>query len=430
MRGLCLEFLQIQGTAFHNTTIRFIGVDMKKIYPVFFLSICLMTSCNSSESYEDITITASLIPKTNYETLYMTDVGTGFIHSKNSCIWYLDYETEIDVPFCSNPACTHNNDTCDAEFSGSTYIYNNIFIDMDYKIERGANEEWIDVVSFIKSDLNGQNRNTISQLNYYVDDMQAYEDKLYLSCLDRYYIDGEETFTQPSHSKAYLAEISLETGEITYLSECLGDGWNMGISLRGMYAGELYFQYSYSDEYEGDYTWASELTWHSQYRKLNLKTYEITEISEEEYFYLYIPDLDGIENNCRSHCTENEIVFETTDKTCKLYYDSPVKLGIDLLLKKGDDIYFSVFANENSLFKYSMDEEKLYEAVYSEYTDEIQLYAVTSDSKYIFGTYDRSYKNSSLFVAGEDNVVFLEVDADRFNEICGKYSDALKNNSQ
>lgn len=366
----------------------------------------------------------------------MTDVGTGFIYSKNSCISYFDYETETEIPFCSNPACTHDNDTCDAEFSGSTYIYNDIFIDMDRKFEWGGdNGEWINVVNFIRSDLNGQNRSTISQLNYFVEDMQAYRDKIYLGCLDQYYIEDEESFAQPSHGRAYLVEISLETGEITYLSECLGDGWNIGISLRGMYGGDLYFQYSYSDEYEGEYTWPSDLTWHSQYRKLNLKTHEITEISEDEYYYLYIPDLDGIENNCRAHCKENEIVFETTDKICKLRYDSSVKLGIDPLLKKGDDIYFSVFANENILFKYSMAEEKLYEADYSDYIDEIQLneiqlYSVTGDGRYIFGTYDQSYKNSSLFVAGEDNVVFLEVNTDRFNEICEKYSDALKNNSQ
>lgn len=402
---------------------------MKKIYSfVLFLSLCLMTSCKSSESYGDMAA-ISIIPKTNYKTLYMTDVGTGFIHGKNSCIWYFDYETETDIPFCSNPACAHNNSTCDAEFSGSTYIYNDVLIDMDRKSEWGNNGVWIDVVDFIRSDLNGQNRSTISQLNYYVEDMWAYEDKLYLSCLEKYYVEGEETFASPTHGRAYLAEISLETGEITYLSECLGDGQNIRISLRGMYDGELYFQYSYSDEYEEDQAWDSELTWYSQYGKLDLKTHEITEISEEEYFYHYIPDLDGIENNCRIHCTENEIIFETTDKTCKLHYDSPEKIGIDPLLKKGDDIYFSVFANDNILFKYSMAEEKLYEADYNDFindtkADEIQLCAVTNEGKYIFGTYDRFYRNNSLFIAGKDDIVFLEIDADRFSEVCEKYCDA------
>lgn len=400
-----------------------------------------MTSCNSSESYEDIAA-VSITPKTNYKTLYMTDAGTGFIHGKNSCIWYFDYETETDIPFCSNPACAHDNENCDAVFSGSTYIYNNMLIDMDRKFEWDDNRGFINVVDFIRSDLNGQNRSTISQLNYYVEDTQAYqayEDKLYLACLDQYYVEGEETVTTPTHGRAYLLEISLETGEITYLSECLGDGLYIGISLRGMYDGELYFQCSYCDEYEGDYTlesdpWAFEHTSHARYSKIDLKTYEITEISEEEYFYHYVPDLDGIENNCRSHCTENEIVFETTNKLCKLQYDSPEKIGIDPWLKKGDDIYFSVFANDNILFKYSMAEEKLYEADYNDYlngikADEIQLYAVTNEGRYIFGTYDRHY-NNSLFIAGEDDVVFLEIGADRFNEVCGKYCDALENNSQ
>lgn len=405
---------------------------MKKISIFFliFLIPYLLSSCNSSKPYDGISLTNDLTPKTNYTTIYMTDVGTGFIHSKKSCLWYLDYETEIDIPFCSNPACSHNNSNCDAGFSGATYIYNGSLIDMIYEDNLG-NEEWIDTLSFIKSDLNGQNRNTLSKLNCFalidgtrIDDIQAYGDKLYLSCLEQYYVEGEEHYASPSHAKAYLAEISLETGETTYFSECLGDGWNMGISLRGIYNDELYFHYSYSDEYEGEYTFASELKWHSQYRKFNLKTHEITEISEEEYFYLYIPDIDGIENNCRLYCTDKEIIFETTNKKCRLYHDTPVVLEVDALLKKGNDIYFSVYANENSIFKYNMEEEKVYEAISDKYTKENRLYAVTDGCKYIFGSYNHLYRDGDVFIVGGDELEFKEISQNRFNEVCENFGKA------
>ncbi len=395
---------------------------MKKFFLIISLLIlaCSLSSCNSSNQYEDLSPAKGFAPKASYQTLFHADVGTGFVHSKNGCLWYLDYETEADIPFCSNPACSHNRAGCDAEFSGLTYIYKGTLIDMFTHFKRGENGERIANVEFIRSDLNGQNRKTISQLKYYINDMLAYNDKLYLCCLDQYYIEGEETIALPSHSKTYLAEISLETGEVIYFSDCYSDGWNNGLTLRGIYDGELYFQYSYSDEFDGEYTWPSELTWHSNYRKMNLKTYEITEITEKEFFYFIISDIDGIENNCRLYCTENEIFFETPDKKCRLYHDIPVKLAPNVFVKKGNNIYFSLLTDKYIFFKYNMEEEKLYEAFNNKYGEYI-LYSVTDSGKYIFGTYDHIYRDGNFFIVREDELGFKEADQDRLNQICEDY---------
>ena len=401
---------------------------MKKFFLIISLLIltCSITSCNSSNQYEDISLTNEFAPKTSYQTLFHADVGTGFVHSKNGCLWYLDYETETDIPFCSNPACSHNRAGCDAEFSGLTYIYKGTLIDIPNHFTHDENRDWVDITEFIMSDLNGQNRKTISQLNYFITDMLAYEDRLYLCCLNYYYIEGEEKYSQPSHGKAYLAEVSLETGEVTYFSECLSDGWNNGLSLGGIYDGELYFQYSYSDEFDGEYTWPSELTWHSNYRKMDLKTYEITEITEEEFFYIIVTDVDGIENNARLYCTENEIIFETTKKKCQVYHSVPANLGAFALVKKGNDIYFSVSFNKNGILKYNTEEEKLYEAVKNWRTKDFELYSVSDSGKYIFGTYDHIYRDGNFFIVGKDELEFKEVDQNRLNEICENYNKGLE----
>jgi len=235
---------------------------MRKFFLIVLLPLlaCSLSSCNSSNSYEDISPTNGFAPKTSYQTLFHADVGTGFVHSKNGCLWYLDYETEIDIPFCSNPACSHKGEGCDAEFSGYTYIYNGALIDAAVEHQWNENDGLKYNINIIKSDLNGQNRKTTAQLNYFfmdnffIDNVLAYNDKLYMCCLDQYYVEGEEKFSSPSHCRTYLVEISLETGEVTYSSDCLSDGWNNGLNLRGIYDGELYFHYSYSDEFDGEYT--------------------------------------------------------------------------------------------------------------------------------------------------------------------------------
>jgi len=160
---------------------------------------------------------------------------------------------------------------------------------------------------------------------------------------------------------------------------------------------------------------------------MNLRTYEITEITEEEYYYLILPDIDGIENNCRLYCTENEIFFETPDKKCRVYHDIPVKLDPNALLKKGNDIYFSVLTDKHLILKYNMEEERLYEDVNNKYTGDIQLYSVTNSGKYIFGTYNHIYRDGNFFIVGENELVFKEVDQNRLNEICEEYNKALGN---
>ena len=385
---------------------------MKKIFAaIICLLLFALTSCKGGGSNAEMPSELILAPSTGYRYIYRTDCGTGLLHKKDCFLWYYDYESGVDIPLCSNPSCSHNNDSCYAYFPTWTFTYNNVFYLYSHEYEWSEDEGFIYQTLITAADLGSQTRREALWLDYETTGAYAYGDKLFLVCRDGYYLDGDILWANPDRGRVYMMEISLDTMEVSYQSECLADGLFANAQLWGVFDGELYFRISWYDEYDESIPLIDQPAT-NRYVKYDLTTHDITDSSVGEKFTF------AISGDCMityDNCTTS---FVTPDKTCELISEvATTGAPVFPWIKANNEVYFTVYGNASSIFKYDLADEKLYEAEYDGLNDD-WLVAVPTDG-YVFAA-----ENDEIYTVKKEDIQFSEIDGDRYNEVCENYNAA------
>lgn len=383
---------------------------MKKIFAaISCLLLFALTSCSGGNNAE-MPSGLILTPSTGYRYIYRTDCGTGLLHKKDCFLWYYDYESGVDIPLCSNPSCSHNSRDCYAYFPTWTFTYNNVFFLHSNEDEWSEDEGFIDHTLITAADLGSQTRREALRLDYETTGAYAYGDKLFLVCRDGYYLDGDILWANPDRGRVYLMEISLDTMEVVYQSECLADGFFADAHLWCVFDGELYFTVSWYDEYDENVLLIDQQST-NRYLKYDLSTHEITESSLRENVRFLLDDCVITYDNGTSGLV-------TPEKTCELTSEVITdSTPIYPWLKADNEVYFNVYGNASSIFKYDLADEKLYEAEYAELKNNT-LVAVTTNG-YVFVT-----ENEDVYTAKKEDIQFSEIDGDRYNEVCENWQAA------
>ena len=381
---------------------------MKKIFAaISCLLLFAITSCSGGNSAE-MPSGLVLAPSTGYRYIYRTDCGTGLLHKKDSFLWYYDYESGVDIPLCSSPSCSHNSRDCYAYFPTWTFTYNNVFFLHSNEDEWSEDEGFIDHTLITAADLGSQTRREALRLDYETTGAYAYGDKLFLVCRDGYYLDGDILWANPDRGRVYLMEISLDTMEVSYQSECLADGFFADAELWCVFDGELYLRIYLRDE-NIDLLDQQPI---NKYVKYDLTTHEITDSSLQENVMFIVSD------DCMISYDNGTSGFVTPEKICELTSEV-ITIGAPIFpwLKENNDVYFTVYGNASSIFKYDLAEERLYEAEYAELKNNT-LAAVTTNG-YVFVT-----ENEEVYTVNKEEIQFSEIDGDRYNEVCENWQAA------
>lgn len=219
-------------------------------------------------------------------------------------------------------------------------------------------------------------------------------------------------------------EISFVNDEIIFFSECINDAFYTDAFFYDIYDGELYFCLNYLDNFMTDVD-GNDLNanqYSNQY-KFNLNTHKITENNNDFEPYIFKDNLDA-NGNCITYYKDNTIYFQTMEKTSSLIFECETQynpISFDSRLKIGSDIYFEVIGNNKSIFKYDLNEEKLYESTYNNPKANSHLKSVFIEG-YIFVNEDE------IYMTDKNKLDFFEVDENRLNEICENYNMYFTNN--
>lgn len=370
---------------------------------IILLSVILLTACNSKKDSGINSLQMSFYPSpiSGYRYIDYTDCGNGMLHKENTVLWYYDYETGIDLPLCSNPSCKHNDKECSAYYAGRSFIYNGKIIEIINRSVLNEENGFHDYAVINMADFDGYNRKNITTLDYARGETLAYRDKLFIACEEWYYEEGDDLNVSSNKARIYLMEISLETMEITFISECLVDGFFPILDFYGINEDKLYFMVSKYDDIE---------SFENNDSAIQMMTYDINskEINTADRQWKYCLE------NCIVYYTGNSVQFVTDEKTAELISD----IHIDTMplypdFAKENNVYFTSFGNDISFFKYDLTEECLYEAQ-SEIFQTNRILAVLPDGYVV-------KENDKLSLLNSDNVIFNKIDTNRYNEVCSNY---------
>lgn len=392
---------------------------MKKIsVAIVCLLLCVLSSCNGDGISNNAEMSSNLIltPSSGYRYIYRTDCTSGLLHKKDSFLWYYDYESGVDIPLCSDPSCSHNSRSCYSYFPTWTFTCNNKFFLYSGEDDWSETEGFIYHTTIIAADLGEQTRREVLRIDYETTHAYAYGDKLFFICREGYYLDSDYLGANPNRGRVYLMEISLDTMEILYQSECLADGYFADAELWGVFEDELYFMiYSYddSDNDENNDLLAQQPA--NKYVKYDLSTHEIVDNSDHEKFTFIVSD------DCMINYGNGITSFVTPEKNCELTSEVITSMTPILpLLEMNDEVYFTVYGNDSSIFRYDLAKEMLYEAEYDELKNNT-LAAVTTNG-YVFVT-----ENEEVYTLNKEDMLFFKIDSNRYNEVCENWNAAVEN---
>ncbi len=374
---------------------------MKTWYlPFILLIVLILSSCASNSNNEKlISFSTCPSPMSGYNYIFYTDCGSGALFKKESCIWYYDYESQNSFSLCSNPSCKHNNKDCAAYYAGRNFIFKDKIIEVKNNSKEWNEKEGFKVNAILNiSDFSGYNRKSIMELDYAFIDTYAYDDSLFIGCEEAYYEEDSDLYVSPDKARIYLMEISLDTLETVFISECLVDGYSPRLSFKGINNGELYFNVLKNNQ-ESD-TENFEPIWQEMKYDLNLK-----KISAAD------KQIDFCSENCIAWFDDNITNIVTNEKVVQLKSDiylDYIPLNIDV--SDENNIYFRVFGNDDSVFKLNFKDEILYEAQLDGIGNS-KVISVFKDNYFI-----KTDKNISTI--NNEDLVFKEIDSTRYNEVC------------
>lgn len=395
---------------------------MKKIFVLIIgLLICALTSCSSDSVNNNVEGPSDLIltPSSGYRYIYRTDCTSGLLHKKDGAfLWYYDYAGDVDIPLCSNPSCSHDSKSCYSFFPGWTFTCNNKIFLISVEDNWSETDGFKCYTTVTVADLYEQTRCDVLRIDYEATHSYAYGNKLFLVCKEGYYNDGESLWESPAMGRIYLIEISLDTTEITYRSECLADGYFADAELWGVFDNELYFKTYWSDNFDNDkntdFLYQPSI---NKYFKYVLSNHEIIDKGDYENFMFIIS------NDCMITYDKGTTSFVTPEKTCKLTSEIQTDTTpIYPLFETNNAVYFTVYGNAFSIFKYDLVAEKLYEAEYAELQN--NTLAAVRENGYVFVTEDEE-----AYTLKKEDMLFSEIDNNRYNEVCEKWKSAAENDN-
>lgn len=376
------------------------GENMKKFFVAIIFSIFLLTSCdnNTDLSSNKADTYINLYATNGYHYIKFTDFSEGLLWKSDGCLFFFDYSTTNLTPLCSDPTCEHNSKDCSAYYAGRTFVYNNKIIEIKNNDSWTQNEGFVVNSTLTTSDLNGYNRKISAKINYAFCDTFAFEDKLYIGCEEGYYEKDDDLFSSPVKSRIYLMVLSLSDYEVEYISDCLVDRFYSDIQICGIYNEEVYFNVgTYNEMKDID---KGNICWNEM--KYNINSSQVSNVKNKSEYVSedLIVNFDG-----------NSVEFVTPTKTVELVCDIFLPyMPLDITLSNKKEVYFVVYGNPNSLFKFNCDTELLYEARCEnlEYPKIISL----TDNLYILEG------EKTPLALSYSEIAFHQINMKRYNEIC------------
>lgn len=371
-------------------------------------SCIILTGCNKKDDIP--TLSESIIVTESYS---VTDEGVIYNDYKTTARKsYYDFESNVNVIFCSKPNCTHNTIACTALLCRAyTLILNNKQYYIMGTVEE-IDSEQVPVSYLMKSDISDTDTKAIVRLEGIPwDTMYVVDNKIYLLVRKIFLEDGVST----TYSEMYLYQIDLEDYSTNQIS--LRKGVNVDIRLKGISDDTAVLNYSYFEKIldAKDYgmvndnftAFMKDTENYLRYQKdlyknfrqgmecLNLKTEEITELDLP--IPVYVKDDSYYYNRKNEDNTYELMVYSIATQSEKVLYDGGVaelnQIGDILFLKEGIE-KISEFTSEPYL---EFDSKSCSEYGYNIATGTLRKVEDNLEE----------YESMKLLAEYEDNYVFL-----------------------
>lgn len=268
---------------------------MKRAIIAMILMLLLLSSCgektvNSNENGRVL-------------SLFSNICGEGELYSDNSGrLHFYDFSSMTDVYICPNPNCPHTDpkscssygmDCCPILYGGNIYFFENTIEHTDNGVVCNS--------KLYKANIDGTGRFKMAELEglsvAVYSRILLFNGKIYF-CPEK--TEFTDTGNSTSHGSVYLYSYDFSENKFSELKK-LVEGYSCNTWLYGEFGGDIYLNYSYSEN-EYDYTILFDENAESPFTIKNIKfSLESGEIEELDYTIDYI---------------SGEYLFTSTDSNC------------------------------------------------------------------------------------------------------------------
>lgn len=329
-------------------------------------------------------------------------------------MWYYDYVHRVNVPLCSNPSCRHDSKSCFSYRPGHVYGYKDKLVVASH--DWNDNVEFKDANEFVLelADIPAQTVREVLRLRKRsCCDTLAYGDKLFVGIEEEYYLDGDYMYATSDRSRVYLMVVSLETAEVEMLPDCLLDGFNTNLFLRGIENGKLIFGIRYHETRNESSSMVDSLDYEAEaiekYMTYDIETKEIAEFTGR----LADRYLDG----CAVYLDGDTVTFDREGQISHLNMGYEFwSLPLAITFYNDGKVYFFAGGNdnmENMLYKFDTDTEKMYITSFPDIYN--MRFIAERENEFILMPYDDDGKIVTL--SKDSQLVFTELDRDRINAL-------------
>lgn len=384
----------------------------------FLLAACVLLSGCDEETGESEIYIPDITPKNGYHYALAEDCGEGCIYKSGTVMWYYDYKHKTSVPFCADPACTHEDETCAAYLPGRVFGYKDKFVIAGNEWNHDA-ENFIDKDIFVleEFDIASQTKREVMRLNRRrCCNTYTYGNKLFIGLTEEYFLDGEYLFATPDHNRVYLMVVSPDTLEVEFMSDTIMDGSAVNMDFYGVDNGQLFFALKYIERDDPD----SEAEHFVKPMVYDIEKKEVSEpASRVAVTYL---------NGCAVYFDGKTVTFDCGDKVCELTsdYELPYVPFIPLLFENGK-VYtnMTIETGEYVLLIYDTETEKMSMVKHVGLGD--LRFVKELENEYIFTTYGSSVEPPKITALSKEECVISEVSPERYNELCKDHYEAYQN---
>lgn len=398
---------------------------IKKIFAVLLCGVFFLTGCDEELGEPEISIT-DITPKNGYHYTIAEDCGEGCIYKSGNVMWYYGYKHKTSVPFCSDPACKHEDKTCAAFLPGRVFGYKDKFVIAGNKMKLEAENDVDDDIFVLEEVLPGnRTKREIMRIdNCRWCDTYAYGNKLFIGLNEEYYLDGDYVYASSERNRVYFMVVSLDTLEVELITDCLMDAFNIDIHFWGENDGKLFFDIAYYTE---------------NYWRIGAEDFEDIDPEQFTKHMVYDIETNGLSeftgpiawfylNGCSVYFDGKTVTFDRGDKVCRLTSDYELPYGpfIPLLFENGR-IYadMTIETGEYVLFIYDTETEKMNMAAYPGMDD--LRFVKERENEYIFATRSSATEPENIVSLPKDKCTISEIIQERYNELCKDHYEAYQN---
>ncbi len=374
---------------------------MKKLFALLTVVLCILFSGCDEETEFELTVT-DITANHSYRYVYAEDCGGGCLYKSSGALWYYDYAHRMKTSLCTKPLCRHEKEPCFAYRTERVYGYKDKFLAVWNDFSKDAEE-----LVFELADIPSQTIGEVLRLeNRCWCDTLAYGDKLFIGIKEGYYVDGEDTNSNPDHCRVYLMVVSLETAEMEMLSDCLADGRGADLIPVGIENGKFIFCTRYYEESENGSISDTPV---QKYMTCDIETKEIAEFTGRlADIYLdgcaVYHDGDTVAFDREGRISRLDMGFEFRNIPFDVFFYNDGKAYFRIVGK-----YFRTAGKDDMIYKFDTDTEKMYIASFPDISD--MRFITEKEKEFILVS---EYDDSKIVTLSKDSqLVFTELDGER-----------------